>query len=91
MKILIVTILLSVSIGAIGQTDTTRCSVDTLAQATPFHAEKLTAIDRFTHGKLFKSTYIGLPLVVGGLIEKHQVTSLSPCGLRHSYAQGRDP
>lgn len=74
MKILIVTILLFVSVGAMGQTDTTRCPVDTLAQATPFHAEKLTAIDRFTHGKLFKSTYIGLPLVVGGLIEKHQDT-----------------
>ena len=31
-------------------------------------------IDRLPQGKLFKSTYIGVPLIIGGLIEKHQDT-----------------
>lgn len=33
---------------------------------------KVTLFDRLSEGKLFRSTYIGVPLIVGGLIEKHQ-------------------
>lgn len=31
-------------------------------------------LDRVSSSRLFKSTYIGVPLIVGGLIEKHQDT-----------------
>ena len=34
----------------------------------------MTFLDKLPHGKLFNSTYIGVPLIIGGLIEKHQDT-----------------
>ncbi len=30
------------------------------------------AIERFADTRLFKATYLGVPLIIGGLIEKHQ-------------------
>ena len=34
--------------------------------------KKIAFLDKLPHGKLFNSTYIGVPLIIGGLIEKHQ-------------------
>lgn len=42
-------------------------------------------IDRLPQGKLFKSTYIGVPLIIGGLIEKHQDTKFRK--LRNDFMQ----
>lgn len=40
-------------------------------------------LSRMSQSKLFKSTYIGVPLIVGGLIEKHQDTKFRK--LRNDY------
>lgn len=70
----IIAILLIVSINISAQTDSSSTVVDSLLPMTETPVNKLHSIDRFTHSKLFRSTYIGVPLIVGGLIEKHQDT-----------------
>lgn len=61
-------------INTFAHNDTLKTPVDTLRYTIENTKNGTACIDRFTHGKLFKSTYIGVPLIVGGLIEKHQDT-----------------
>ena len=58
--------LLLVSLGAFAQADTSCLPADTIG--------KKPNADRLSQAKWFQATYIGAPLIVGGLIEKHQDT-----------------
>lgn len=48
-------------------TDSTMVVADT-ASIVPFQKK----LDGFSGSRLFRSTYLGVPLIIGGLIEKHQ-------------------
>lgn len=75
MRILFLIVFLSASAGCFAQTDTSRVVTDSLVSDTTFSTpKKMTFLDKLPHGKLFNSTYIGVPLIIGGLIEKHQDT-----------------
>ena len=53
--------------------DTSRVVTDSLISDMTFSTpKKIAFLDKLPHGKLFNSTYIGVPLIIGGLIEKHQ-------------------
>ncbi len=73
MRIVFFIIYLSISIGGFAQNDTSSIVPDSLTLGTAPHLPKKVAFfDKLPHGKLFNSTYIGAPLVIGGLIVKHQ-------------------
>lgn len=73
MRIVFFIIYLSISIGGFAQNDTSSIVPDSLTLGTVPHLPKKVAFfDKLPHGKLFNSTYIGAPLVIGGLIVKHQ-------------------
>ena len=73
MRIVFFIIYLSISIGGFAQNDTSSIVQDSLTLGTAPHLPKKVAFfDKLPHGKLFNSTYIGAPLVIGGLIVKHQ-------------------
>ena len=73
MRIVFFVIYLSISIGGFAQNDTSSIVPDSLTLGTAPHLPKKVAFfDKLPHGKLFNSTYIGAPLVIGGLIVKHQ-------------------
>ncbi|WP_443702461.1 phosphatase PAP2 family protein [Prevotella sp.] len=73
MRILFLIVFLSASAGCFAQADTSRVVTDSFVSDTTFSTpKKITFLDRLPHGKLFNSTYIGVPLIIGGLIEKHQ-------------------
>ena len=73
MRIVFFIIYLSISIGGFAQNDTSSIVPDSLTLSTAPHLPKKVAFfDKLPHGKLFNSTYIGAPLVIGGLIVKHQ-------------------
>ena len=75
MRILFLVVFLSASAGCFAQADTSRVVTDSLISDTTFSTPKRrTFLDKLPHGKLFNSTYIGVPLIIGGLIEKHQDT-----------------
>ena len=75
MRILFLIVFLSASAGCFAQADTSRVVTDSLVSDTTFSTpKKMTFLDKLPHGKLFNSTYIGVPLIIGGLIEKHQDT-----------------
>ena len=75
MRILFLIVFLSASAGCFAQADTSRVVTDSLVSDTMFSTpKKMTFLDKLPHGKLFNSTYIGVPLIIGGLIEKHQDT-----------------
>lgn len=75
MRILFLIVFLSASAGCFAQADTSRVVTDSLVSDTTFSTpKKITFLDKLPHGKLFNSTYIGVPLIIGGLIEKHQDT-----------------
>lgn len=73
MRILFLIVFLSASAGCFAQADTSRVVTDSLISDMTFSTpKKIAFIDKLPHGKLFNSTYIGVPLIIGGLIEKHQ-------------------
>lgn len=73
MRILLLIVFLSASAGCFAQADTSRVVTDSFVSDTTFSTpKKTTFLDKLPHGKLFNSTYIGVPLIIGGLIEKHQ-------------------
>lgn len=73
MRILFLIVFLSASAGCFAQADTSRVVTDSLISDMTFSTpKKIAFLDKLPHGKLFNSTYIGVPLVIGGLIEKHQ-------------------
>ena len=73
MRILFLIVFLSASAGCFAQADTSRVVTDSFVSDTTFSTpKKITFLDKLPHGKLFNSTYIGVPLIIGGLIEKHQ-------------------
>ena len=73
MRILFLIVFLSASAGCFAQADTSRVVTDSLVSDMTFSTpKKMTFLDKLPHGKLFNSTYIGVPLIIGGLIEKHQ-------------------
>ena len=73
MRILFLIVFLSAGAGCFAQADTSRVVTDSLISDTTFSTpKKITFLDKLPHGKLFNSTYIGVPLIIGGLIEKHQ-------------------
>lgn len=75
MRILFLIVFLSASAGCFAQADTSRVVTDSLVSDMTFSTpKKMTFLDKLPHGKLFNSTYIGVPLIIGGLIEKHQDT-----------------
>ncbi len=75
MRILFLIVFLSASAGSFAKADTSRVVTDSLVSDTTFSTpKKMTFLDKLPHGKLFNSTYIGVPLIIGGLIEKHQDT-----------------
>ena len=75
MRILFLIVFLSASAGCFAKADTSRVVTDSLVSDTTFSTpKKMTFLDKLPHGKLFNSTYIGVPLIIGGLIEKHQDT-----------------
>lgn len=75
MRILFLIVFLSASAGCFAQADTSRVVTDSLISDMTFSTpKKMTFLDKLPHGKLFNSTYIGVPLIIGGLIEKHQDT-----------------
>lgn len=75
MRILFLIVFLSLSAVCFAQADTSRIVTDSLVSDTTFSTpKKITFLDKLPHGKLFNSTYIGVPLIIGGLIEKHQDT-----------------
>lgn len=75
MRILFLIVFLSASAGCFAQADTSRVVTDSLVSDTTFSTpKKIAFLDKLPHGKLFNSTYIGVPLIIGGLIEKHQDT-----------------
>ena len=75
MRFILIIVFLMASVGGFAQADTSRFVTDSLASAAMLQATGKTAfIDRLPHGNLFNSTYIGVPLIIGGLIEKHQDT-----------------
>ena len=75
MRFILIIVFLMASAGGFAQADTSRIVTDSLASAAMLQATGKTAfIDRLAHGNLFNSTYIGVPLIIGGLIEKHQDT-----------------
>jgi membrane-associated phospholipid phosphatase len=53
---------------SVEEIDTSIIAEDSISPDTA----KTVFIDRVTESRLFKATYIGVPLIVGGLIEKHQ-------------------
>lgn len=73
MRILFLIVFLSASAGCFAQADTSRVVTDSLISDMTFSTpKKIAFLDKLPHGKLFNSTYIGVPLIIGGLIEKHQ-------------------
>ena len=75
MRILFLIVFLSASAGCFAQADTSRVVTDSLISDMTFSTpKKIAFLDKLPHGKLFNSTYIGVPLIIGGLIEKHQDT-----------------
>lgn len=75
MRILFLIVFLSACAGSFAKADTSRVVTDSLVSDTTFSTpKKMTFLDKLSHGKLFNSTYIGVPLIIGGLIEKHQDT-----------------
>lgn len=73
MRILFLIVFLSASAGCFAQADTSRVVTDSLIPDMTFSTpKKIAFLDKLPHGKLFNSTYIGVPLIIGGLIEKHQ-------------------
>lgn len=73
MRILFLIVFLSASAGCFAQADTSRVVTDSLVSDMTFSTpKKIAFLDKLPHGKLFNSTYIGVPLIIGGLIEKHQ-------------------
>lgn len=75
MRITFLVVFFSASVGCFAQTYTSCFITDSLASDTTLYApKKITFLDKLPHGKMFNSTYIGVPLVIGGLIEKHQDT-----------------
>ena len=73
MRILCLIVFLSASAGCFAQADTSRVVTDSLISDMTFSTpKKIAFLDKLPHGKLFNSTYIGVPLIIGGLIEKHQ-------------------
>ncbi|MEE1547025.1 MAG: hypothetical protein U0K26_07245 [Prevotella pectinovora] len=52
----------------------TQTKVTSPADTMSSSQKAIAFIDRLPQGKLFRSTYIGVPLIIGGLIEKHQDT-----------------
>ena len=75
MRILFLIVFLSACAGCFAQADTSCVVTDSLVSDTTFSTpKKMTFLDKLPHGKLFNSTYIGVPLIIGGLIEKHQDT-----------------
>lgn len=53
------------------QKDSTTVHVDSIPLRDTA-AVKEPLIDKITDSRLFQTTYVGVPLIVGGLIEKHQ-------------------
>lgn len=75
MRILFLIVFLSACAGCFAQADTSRVVTDSLISDMTFSTpKKIAFLDKLPHGKLFNSTYIGVPLIIGGLIEKHQDT-----------------
>ena len=73
MRILFLIVFLSASAGCFAQADTSRVVTDSLISDMTFSTpKKIAFLDKLPHGKLFNSTYIVVPLIIGGLIEKHQ-------------------
>lgn len=73
MRILFLIVFLSACAGCFAQADTSRVVTDSLISDMTFSTpKKIAFLDKLPHGKLFNSTYIGVPLIIGGLIEKHQ-------------------
>ena len=73
MRILFLIVFLSASAGCFALADTSRVVTDSLISDMTFSTpKKIAFLDKLPHGKLFNSTYIGVPLIIGGLIEKHQ-------------------
>lgn len=73
MRILFLIVFLSASAGCFAQADTSRVVTDSLISDMTFSTpKKIAFLDKLPHGKLFNSTYIGVPLIIGGQIEKHQ-------------------
>ena len=73
MRILFLIVFLSASARCFAQADTSRVVTDSLISDMTFSTpKKIAFLDKLPHGKLFNSTYIGVPLIIGGLIEKHQ-------------------
>lgn len=52
----------------------TQTKVTSPADTMSSSQKAIAFIDRLPQEKLFRSTYIGVPLIIGGLIEKHQDT-----------------
>ena len=85
MRLFMAIALLTECVCCFPQTDSTGIAADS-AVTTPAITEtedkteeeegnvKMPFVDRMTRSRLFKATYIGVPLIVGGLIEKHQDT-----------------
>lgn len=47
---------------------------DSVSDSLRIDPSGLSTLDRLSNSRLFKATYLGVPLIVGGLIEKHQDT-----------------